>query len=87
MFIMIFLDVTAMDTFIGVVLDTLAEGGDEIQDRLTNLSELCSKFAPLIYRLDKNKSKLKIVMEVFEDAFNSLSDLKDPVALVVSYLQ
>lgn len=50
-----------MENFIGVVLDTLAEGGDEIQDRLTNLSELCSSFAPLIYQLDKMKSTPKVL--------------------------
>ena len=76
-----------MDTFIGVVLDTLADGGDEIQDRLANLSELCSKFSPLIYHLDKTKSKTKNVIKVFEDTYKKLSDLSDPVALVVSYYQ
>uniref|UniRef100_A0A1X7TN16 Uncharacterized protein n=1 Tax=Amphimedon queenslandica TaxID=400682 RepID=A0A1X7TN16_AMPQE len=76
----IFPDLNAMETFIGVVLDTLAEGGDEIQDKLTNLSELCSKFSSLIYHFDQTKTiSLK---KVFEDTYKKLSDLDDPVALV-----
>lgn len=80
------LDVTAMETFISVVLDTLAEGGDEIQDRLTNLSDLCSKFALLIYQADKMKSNLKIAMKAFENTYKMVADVRDPIALVVSYL-
>uniref|UniRef100_A0A1X7SWU9 Uncharacterized protein n=1 Tax=Amphimedon queenslandica TaxID=400682 RepID=A0A1X7SWU9_AMPQE len=75
-------DLDAMETFIGVVLDTLAEEGDEIQDRLTNLSELCSKFSLLIYNFDKVKSRIKRVMKLFEDTYKKLSDISDPVALV-----
>ena len=74
-----------METFISVVLDTLAEGGDEIQDRLTNLSDLCSKFALLIYQTDKMKSNLKFTMKAFEDTYKWVADVRDPVALVVSY--
>ena len=76
-----------METFIGVVLDTLAEGGDEIQDKLTNLLELCSKFSSLIYHFDKTKSKTKSLKKVFEDTYKKLSDLSDPAALVVSFYQ
>ena len=75
-----------METFISVVLDTLAEGGDEIQDRLTNLSDLCSKFALLIYQADRMKSNLKIAMKAFEDTYKWVADVRDPVALVVSFL-
>lgn len=82
--VIFFTDLNAMETFIGVVLDTLAEGGDEIQDKLTNLSELCSKFSSLIYRFDKTKTKMKSLKKVFEDTYKKLSDLDDPVTLVVS---
>ena len=75
-----------MESFISVTLDTLAEGGDEIQDRLIFLSELCSKFALLIYQADKMKSNLKIAMKAFEDTYKWVADVSDPVALVVSYL-
>lgn len=74
-----------METFIGVVLDTLADGGDETQDRLANLSELCSMFSPLIYHLDETKPVTKTVKKVFEDTYKKLSDLSDPLPLVVSY--
>ncbi|XP_019854153.1 PREDICTED: E3 ubiquitin-protein ligase RNF213-like [Amphimedon queenslandica] len=75
-------DLNAMETFIGVVLDTLAEEGDEIQDRLTNLSELCSKFSLLIYNFDESKSKIKCLIKLFEDTYKKLSDLSGAISLV-----
>lgn len=62
-----------MENFIGVVLDTLAEGGDAIQNRLTDLSELCSRFAPLIYQLDAMKSIPKVIYKFFCDVILLIS--------------
>lgn len=65
-------------------MDTVAGEGDEIQDRLTCLSELCGNFSPTIYRLHGVRCNFHEVMEIFKETWDNLISLSDPVSLVVS---
>ena len=45
-----------MEKFISVAMGTIAGEGHEVQDRLFNLSILCTKFTPLIYHLNETET-------------------------------
>lgn len=62
----------------------MAGEGDEIQDRLTSLSELCGKFSSLIYQLPKVATDFIAVIRIFEETGENLKSTHCPVILVVS---
>ena len=72
-----------METFIGVALDTLAGEGDDIQDKLTILSELCGKFSPFIFGLDKCTNNINGVIHTFKETWDHLTFLPDSLNVVV----
>ena len=72
-----------METFIGVALDTLAGEGDDIQDKLTILSELCGKFSPFIFGLDKCINNINAVIHTFKETWDHLTFLPDSLNVVV----
>ena len=49
------IDLHEMEKFISVAMGTIAGEGHEVQDRLINLSILCTKFTPLIYHLNESE--------------------------------
>ena len=74
-----------MQTFIEVAMDTTAGEGDEIQDRLSDLSDLCGKFSPIIFKLEAVKSS-QALLKLFKDTWDLIKSLRDPISTVVSYL-
>lgn len=77
------IDIETMETFIGVALDTLAGEGDEIQDKLTVLSELCGKFSPFIFGLEKLSNELNPIIHAFEETWDNLKFLSNSLEVVV----
>ena len=73
-----------MEKFISVALDTIAGEGDEVQDRLSDLSVLCGKFSILIYDIDGAKTDLKSLMDLFSQALTNLEGVGDLLKIVVS---
>ena len=80
----IYLDVYEMEKFISVALDTIAGEGDEVQDRLSDLSVLCGKFSILIYDIDGAKADLKSLMDLFSRTLTNLKGVHDLLKIVVS---
>lgn len=75
-----------MERFIGIALDTIAGEGVDVQDRLIDLSELCAKFAPLLYQVNSSSNSLECVLEQIYQTWESLKSCSDPLTLVVSNL-
>ena len=64
---------------------TLGEG-DEIQDRLSDLSNLCGKFLPLIFELEVSVQSLDTLLKLFRDTWDLMKTLiQDPINIVVSF--
>lgn len=75
-------DVSEMERFIQITLDIVAGDGAEMQDRLIDLSELCGKYYPLLYQL-KDTTKSQDIMSLFQQTWESLESLNDPLTLTV----
>ena len=73
-----------MERFIGIALDTIAGEGVDVQDRLIDLSELCAKFAPLLYQVNFSRSSLDDFLQQIHQTWESLKSCNDPLKLVVS---
>ena len=69
-----------MERFVQIALDTVAGEGAEVQDRLIDLSEMCSKFSAFLYQLTEDS--ISVVMQAFQQTWESLSSI-DSLQLVV----
>ena len=83
--IIIITDFNDMQKFIEVALDTTDGEGDEIQDRLSCLSDLCGKFSPIIFKLEVSVQNLQSLLKLFRDTWDLMKSLKDPISTVVSF--
>ncbi len=72
-----------MQRFIEVTMDTVSEEGDVVQDRLSDLQDLCGKFSKILYQFDKTSCSIGYIVSVFRESFKSLRAMKNPLATVV----
>ena len=77
------IDYNEIQTFIEVTMDTTAGEGDEIQNRLDNLSQLCANFSPIIFKLEAVQN-LQTIFKLFSDTWKHIT-LEDPINTIVSF--
>ena len=70
-----------MERFIQIALDIVAGDGENMQNQLIYLSELCAKFYPLLYQLDCSTNQ--DVPTLFQQTWESLKTHNDPLTLTV----
>ncbi len=73
-----------MQRFIEVTMDTVSEEGDVVQDRLSDLQDLCGKFSKILYQFDNTSCSINYVVYVFREIFKSLRAMRNPLATVVN---
>ena len=75
-----------MQTFIEVALDTNANEGDEITDRLHALSDFCGTYSHIIFSLKMSRDSLQSLLKLIKYSWNRITSYDSASANIVSYL-